>query len=331
MLCNQKGSFLMSLQLLIIGLVMMLALSGCGGGSNNPGSPIGGSLAEHIVAPAATDTNINNWLDDHYAYRDTRVVARGRLLVHLPGSYGKPENSQRYMQEMAAAGNHVIGLRYPNSWEVIDLCATDPDLTCYERVRLEIIDGTDRSTLVAVNANNSIINRLIKLLQYLHATWPGEGWDQYLDNGQPFWSRLQFSGHSQGAGHAAVIGKYYVLDRVLMFAAPGDGNSYGVAPWQDRNHVTPTAGYFGFNHDRDNLPAKLAAWTLMGLADYGAPIDVDSVAAPYNNTHMLHSDALPSTGSYNDAHGAVVTDEKTPLLPDGTPLYAPVWRYMCCT
>ncbi len=76
MLCNQKGSFLMSLQLLIIGLVMMLALSGCGGGSNNPGSPIGGSLAEHIVAPAATDTNINNWLDDHYAYRDTRVAAR---------------------------------------------------------------------------------------------------------------------------------------------------------------------------------------------------------------------------------------------------------------
>jgi hypothetical protein len=324
----------MSWQARVASLAMLLVIAGCGGGSGGgsaPGAPPGGTLAEHIVAPAATDAGINNWLEDHYAYRDARVAARGRLLVHLPGSYGTPVNSQTYMKEMAAAGNHVIGLRYPNSWEVTDLCATDPDLTCYERVRLEIIDGTDRSALVAVNATNSIVNRLTKLLQYLASTWPNEGWDQYLVNGQPVWSRIMISGHSQGAGHAAVIGKYYALDRVLMFAAPGDGNSYGVAPWQDRNHVTLTAGYFGFNHDRDHLAAKLAAWTLMGLADYGAAIDVDSVTAPYSNSHMLHSDALPGTGSYNDAHGAVITDDKTPLLPDGTPRYAPVWRYLCCS
>jgi hypothetical protein len=325
----------MSWQAGIAGLVMLLGIGGCGvsggGGSDTPVAPPSGALAEHIVAPAATDAGINNWLEDHYAYRDTRVVARGRLLVHLPGSYGTPVNSQAYMKEMAAAGNHVIGLRYPNSWEVTNLCAADPDLTCYERLRREIIDGTDRSTLVAVNATNSIVNRLTKLLQYLAQTNPGEGWDQYLVNGQPVWSHLMFSGHSQGAGHAAVIGKYYALDRVLMFAAPGDLNSFGVAPWQDRNHVTPTAGYFGFNHDRDSLTAKLAVWTLMGLADYGAAIDVDSVAAPYSNSHMLHSDALPGTGSYADAHGAVITDDKTPLLPDGTPRYAPVWRYLCCS
>ena len=312
--------------------IACIVVAGCGGGGGDtPIAPPGGALAEHIVAPATTDAGITDWLDDHYAYRDTRVAARGRLLVHLPGSYGTPVNGQTYMKEMAAAGNHVIGLRYPNTWVVTDLCATDPDLTCYERVRLEIIDGTDRSALVAVNATNSIVNRLTKLLQYLASTWPDEGWDQYLDGGQPVWSRLLLSGHSQGAGHAAVIGKYYVLDRVLMFAGPGDGNSYGVAPWQDRNHVTSTAGYFGFNHDRDSLAAKLAAWTLMGLADYGAAVDVDSVAAPYGNSHMLRSDALPGTGSYDDAHGAVVTDGKTPLLPDGAPLYAPVWRYMCCT
>jgi hypothetical protein len=281
-------------------LVVVLGLGGCGGsggGGDTPVAPPSGALAEHIVAPAATDAGINNWLDDHYAYRDTRVAARGRLLVHLPGSYGTPVNSQTYMKEMAAAGNHVIGLRYPNSWEVTNLCANDADLTCYERVRLEIIDGIDRGTLVTVNTSNSIVNRLIKLLQYLASTWPDEGWDQYLVNGQPVWSRIMLSGHSQGAGHAAVIGKYYVLDRVLMFAAPGDLNSYGVAPWQDRNHVTLTAGYFGFNHDRDSLTAKLAVWTLMGLADYGA----------------------------------VITDDKTPLLPDGTPRYAPVWRYLCCS
>jgi hypothetical protein len=319
------------LQPLIAGLVVILALVGCGGGESTPDIILQGNLNEHVVAPAATDASIDNWQDNHYAYRDTRVPARGRLLVYLPGSYGAPVNGQRYMKEMAAAGNHVIGLRYPNSWMVIDLCADDPDLNCFENVRLEIIDGTDRSALIAVNASNSIINRLTKLLQYLALTYPDEGWDQFLNSGQPYWSRLIMTGHSQGAGHAAVIGKYYILDRVLMFAAPGDFNSYGVAPWQDRNHVTSTAGYFGFNHDRDSLAAKLAAWTLLGLADYGAAIIVDGAAAPYSNSHMLRSDALPDTGSYDDAHGSVIVDNQTPLLQNGTPLFAPVWRYMCCS
>jgi hypothetical protein len=232
---------------------------------------------------------------------------------------------------MAAAGNHVIGLRYPNTWEVTDLCATATDLGCYENVRLEIIDGTNRSPLVAVNLANSIVNRLTKLLVYLEGIYPAEGWGRYLNNGVPNWAVIGFSGHSQGAGHAAVIGKYYALDRVLMFAAPGDANSNGIAPWQDRDHLTPTAVYFGFNHDRDNWPIKQLVWTLLGLADYGAPVSVDAVASPYGGSHMLRTDALPATGTYDDAHGAVITDEKTPLAPDGTPLYAPVWRYMCCS
>ncbi len=315
-------------------MIVALALAGCGGGGNSPPPPPpppAGALIEHVVAPAATDPAISFWLDDHYAYRDTRVAARGRLLVYLPGSFGKPENGRRYMQDMAAAGQHVIGLRYPNSWEVIQLCAGDPDLSCFERVRLEIVDGTDRSPLVAVSPANSIVNRLAKLLDHLARNWPEEGWAQYLATGTPVWSRIVMSGHSQGAGHSAVIGKYYPLDRVIMFAAPGDSNAYGIAPWQDRNHLTPTAGYFGFNHDRDSMAIKLAVWGLMGLGDYGAAVSVDGNAPPYGNSHMLRSDALPATGSYDDAHGAVITDDKTPLLPDGTLLYAPVWRYMCCS
>jgi hypothetical protein len=313
--------------------IIVFGLGGCGGaGGEAPGTPPpAGGLIEHVVAAAATDVNINTWLDDHYAYRDTRTTARGRLLVYLPGSYGKPVNSLRFLKEIAAAGDHVIGLRYPNTWEVIDLCASATDLACFENVRLEIIDGTDRSSLVSVSAANSIVNRLTKLLLYLDSAYPTEGWGQFLAAGQPNWPLIAMSGHSQGAGHAAVLGKYYGLDRVLMFAAPGDSNSNGIAPWQNRAHVTPTAGYFGFNHLRDAWPIKLAVWTLLGLGDFGATATVDGQAAPYGGSHMLNTDALPATGSYNDAHGAVVTDDNTPLLPDGTPVYAPVWRYMCCS
>jgi hypothetical protein len=53
-------------------------------------------------------------------------------------------------------------------------------------VRLEILDGTDRTPLVDVDRANSIENRLIKLLQYLDANRPGEGWGGFLDAaGQP--------------------------------------------------------------------------------------------------------------------------------------------------
>lgn len=299
--------------------------------TDSPLAPDAGALIEHVVAPADTDPAIDDWLDHHYVYRDTRAAARGRLLVHLPGSYGRPANSLRYLQEIAAAGNHVIGLRYPNSWTVLDLCNTAADLACFEDVRREIIDGTDRSALVSVGGANAIVNRLAKLLQYLERTYPDEGWGQYLNGGQPNWALIAVSGHSQGGGHAAVIAKYYAVERVLMFGAPGDSNSNGLAPWQDANHATATAGYYGFNHYRDAWTMKLTVWMRLGLGDYGAAADVDAVAVPYNQSHMLYTDALPATGDYADAHGAVINDANTPLSPDGAPLYAPVWRYMCCS
>ena len=51
---------------------------------------------------------------------------------------------------------------------------------CQWKVRREIITGVDTSPLVDVNAANSIVNRLEKLLSYLGAYYPKEGWGQYL-------------------------------------------------------------------------------------------------------------------------------------------------------
>ena len=46
---------------------------------------------------------------------------------------------------------------------------------------MEILDGRGESTVVDVDRANSIENRLIKALQHLAATYPGEGWAQFLD------------------------------------------------------------------------------------------------------------------------------------------------------
>jgi hypothetical protein len=288
-------------------------------------------LIEHVVAPADTDSNIDDWLEDHYAYIDTRIAPRGLLLVHLPGSYGIPSNNLLYLKEMASQGLHVIGLRYPNRWEVRQLCADATDLNCFENVRLEIIEGQDLSPLVSITPANSIINRLVKLLMYLDQNYPSEGWGQYLNGDQLNWSMIIFSGHSQGSGHAEVIGKYYSVYRVIMYGPPVDANPNGIAPWQNTNNITPAARYYGFNHDQDSWPAKQVLWTMLGLDAFGQPIDVDVTTPPYSDSHELHTNALPATGSMDDAHGSVITDKDTPLLPDGTPLFAPVWRYLCCS
>ena len=104
-------------------------------------------------------------------------------------------------------------------------------------MRRRIIDGTDRSSLAAVNVANAIINRLAKLLMHLSQNYPSDTRGRFLNGGRPNRPLIAISGHSPGAGHAAVMGK-------ALRAAPRA--HVRRAPWQDRNQLT--ASYYGFNH-----------------------------------------------------------------------------------
>lgn len=85
---------------------------------------------------------------------------------------------------------------------------------------LEIIDGTDRSTKTSVNRANSIENRLNKLIEYLHVTYPTNGWGQYLASGtNVVWTNIIIAGHSQGGVHATMLAKTRLVYRCLMFAS----------------------------------------------------------------------------------------------------------------
>ena len=88
---------------------------------------------------------------------------------------------------------------------------------------MEIITGEDRSGLISVNRANSIENRLLRLVMYLKANRPGEGWDSFLANGKELkWENIVLTGQSQGGGHAPLMAKHRKVARVIMYSSPKD-------------------------------------------------------------------------------------------------------------
>ncbi len=300
-----------------------------------PGSHAGvclGDPLEIVVAPAATDPGIDQYLDDHYVYVHPDLPLRGELVVWLPGSCGRPENYRMILREAALQGYRTIGLRYANCPSLAALCHPeqpgDPD--CYEDVRRERLDGAQHTDVIDLDESpaNSISNRLVKLLLHLETIDPGRGWASFVDGGAPRWSDMVLAGHSQGGGYPPLVALDHLVGRVVMFAGtdtlPAGG---GPAPWTSKPHVTPSDRYFVVGHVRDNLLAKLSVWDALGVP--GVVIDADSTPEPFDGGHRLVTNLQPETGDDDDVHGSIAGDRATPLGADGaTPLLAPVWRYV---
>jgi hypothetical protein len=273
------------------------------------------------VPPPDTDPAITQFVDDHVVVWNPYVERRGVLYVHLPGTGGVPANSELVLREAALQGVPAIGLTYPNRRTVNSLC-DGRTTACPGAVRNEIVNGVDSSPLVSVNVANSVVNRLTKLLQHLSRLQPGFGWDTYLDGAEPRWERIVVGGHSQGAGHAAFIATQHRVARVAMYAGAHDTVDGRFADWLQPG-ATPGERFFGFVHREDGAIVKQLGWQRLGAT--GALTPVDGATPPYGGNHMLVTD-VPSA----NPHGSVVVDARTPKRADGTPLFAPVWRHLCC-
>lgn len=291
-------------------------------------------LVPRLITPQTTDAEItwvppvNPQLNHHYVWVDPSRQ-NNKLFVFLPATGGRPAGTRLVQQEAARLGYYVIGLMYQNNIAVEAVCKDVSDVNCSRDLRLEIVDGIDRSGFVAVTPANSIDNRLTKLLVYLDAQFPDEGWSRFLKNGEPKWSQIVVGGVSQGAGHAAIIGTIRHVARVVMLAGPPDSRVPDeIDPWVSIG-ATPAAKYFALFHERDvfgaGIRANLAAFDLAKLGD---PFVTELSEPPYEETHILVTDLLPANGSYASAHLSVVTDQFTPLAPDGTPRLRDAWRYL---
>ena|SRR6266849_5484951 len=296
----------------------------------------------HQVPPASTDRNIDKWLSDHFVWLYPGAERGEKLLVHLPGGANPiqvPASFQFLAREAARLGFHVIVLTYPNDWGIEPLCGGNP--TCEENVRLDIIDGGDRSfPVVDVSPANSIDNRLTQLLDSLDAWYPDEGWSQFLNNGEPNWSQIVISGLSFGGSEAAMLAKLHRVDRVTLFAAPRDANTAGQPPDWVALGATPADRYYGLVHTRDPLSElTLASWReKLHMQQFGDAVSEDASSPPYGGTHMLVTNRRTRVGTdlnpYLNAHGSVATDQFTRLdaptldYPDGKPQLRDAWRYL---
>ncbi len=298
-----------------------------------------------FILPKDTDAQIDTATEAHYVCLNKAVAARNQLLVFFPGTGGLPRHYQLISNTAADMGFHVIGLNYPNDESVnFDFCGgLNTDLDCYAKVRLEIKDGIDRTPLLNMTRPNSIENRLIKLLIHLRSRFPGDGWAQFLSNDSTIiWPSLIVSGHSQGGGHAGIIGRYHPVARVIMFAAM-DYNSRERKPanWiavpASTPNATPAERFYGFSHQRDEAVnfAILSAqiWPAYGMNAFGPVVNVDAVAPPYNNTHSLTTNLEPASGApqLGKYHNGIAVDVYTPNQQDGTPIYKKVWEYLLST
>lgn len=289
-----------------------------------------------FVLPEETDARIDTDLEAHYVAYNPSVASRNQLFLFLPGTGAVPRFYQEISNLAADIGYHVVNLNYPNSQAVGILCGgLNTDLDCYGKVRLEVIDGTDRTQLVNVNRSNSIENRLIRLLLYLHARSPGDGWGQYLNADNTLnWTVFVVGGHSQGGGHAGLLGRYHRVSRVIMLAAMDfSTRANALANWialpATTPNATPADRFFGFAHQRDEMInytiLSTRAWPAYGISSYGGIVNVDQASPSYNNSHSLNSN-LEIPGDF--FHSAIVADPRLVRRPDGVPIYRPVWEYL---
>mgnify|MGYP000448051374 CR=1 FL=1 len=286
-----------------------------------------------LIIPSATDKAIDTFDTPHHVYLNKKVKPRKQLVVFLPGTGGDGRGGKLISQTAADLGYHAVSLSYPSSIPAA-ICQREVDIDCFEKFRMEIITGEDRSSLISVNRANSIENRLLKLVIYLKSKAPGDGWENFVNSkGELRWENLVLTGQSQGGGHAPLMAKFNKVARVIMYSSPKDYDVQRGRPaaWYT-NGKTPIDRFFSFNHMQDKQgcdykPQLEILWTL-GSYKFGEPADVDKVRPPFGNSRILVTNYPGTSITSAEAHTMIMGDARTPMGADGNPLFKPVWIYM---
>jgi hypothetical protein len=188
---------------------------------------------------------------------NAKTGSNATLLVYLSGTNGAPPGPVPFLKAAADAGYRVISLAYNDTPNGGVVCQRNPDPACLEKFRRMRIYGEETVSAADTSSAESIVNRLVKLLQYLDRRDSKRKWGAHLEKDTPSWSRTILAGWSQGAGMAAFIAKQHAVARVVLFSGPPDsvgsnGNLRQPAGWVSTPSETPPERWFGGYHERES-------------------------------------------------------------------------------
>jgi hypothetical protein len=268
-----------------------------------------GQLLIQQIRPSETDPAITRFNEPHYVVFDRELSSETNLVVFMPGTDGKPTNAVKFLNVVATFGYRVIGLEYDDEPAVVQVCPNSPLTSCSKDFREQRIFGSDPRSPVQNPQSETIVNRLVKLLEYLQERDPSQHWDAYLLDGQPRWSRIVVSGLSQGAGMAAYIAKKRAVARVVLFSSPWDfqRSSRELAPWLVDPSATAPERWFAEYHRREKTAALIA----------GA---YQALRIPQANVRVFDLD-LPRDMKFKSENPFHVSTIKVPA-------YAPEWEFL---
>ena len=267
------------------------------------------------VNPRTTNSSIERVHSAHIVAYDNQIPSKQRLILMIVGTGGHASYSRDMDSVFATMGYHVISLDYENN-VITTVCSRSEDSTCFDNFRKEIITGDPVSDKVEVDTTNSLLNRFNYLLRYLVSHDPEGKWNEFYVEGQPVWNKIISAGHSQGAGHAAYLGKMFRLSRVLMFSGPQDylDDLHKPGAWQSEKSATPPSRFFAFLHLKDpfNVNHQIADdMKLMNLSRVDT-IMVQPGVPVQGHAHILVND-IPT----NNPHGSTISLQ-----------FVNVWKYM---
>ena len=290
------------------------------------------ALYQYSIAPSSTNSSILFYNSNHYVCIDTRTTLRNKLFVFFPGTSGSPEFYKLIVKKAASLGYHAIGLMYPNGSEIYSWSAANPDNSQFGKCRQEIFDGTNQTLGVTVDANNCIKGRLLRLLQYLSATYPDLNFQQFINGNDVYWNKCTLAGHSQGGGHAFYIAKRVSVEKTIAFASIDWNTYYGrSADWVIQPGATPVSKYYSINSTRDEVFAYSNVQTqLSDMALPGNVTSIDNTASPYGGTHKLVTSATPATLLLVPNHNLTCLDAYVPKTSTGavTTAFSNAWTYL---
>jgi pimeloyl-ACP methyl ester carboxylesterase len=332
-------------------VVAIIVAITCGGATSaNAGDARNAdAISITLVEPSTTGVGITAETNPDRFHRVIEPDGpRGRpLVVVLPGTGAAPAQYDDFAAHAAELGYPVVNLRYLNAFTVASVCQTSSDPDCFTKIRGEIIFGAGvpdpqgvaySSAGASVDATNSIVGRLIALIDYLAVDDPH--WDRFLidDPTSQYVAthrgpvrldhkKLILTGHSQGGGHAALWAMRAEVERVVMLSSPDDTGLFGSASWTLATSATPLDRFWGLRNFLEGALGQHVpfVWSTLGGAGVGAgddtsEADVGDGSGNPNGSHRLV--VTVDLGSASANHNSTAMDGRyLPGVPDA-------WTYL---